>query len=93
MCVARSASVEINLTEGYLPKHFCVIKSSQGRCVCVCVCVGGGEFVPINDIISECKVAALFWREAPRWTPDAIWFLRYFNPQAHRTLYLECRKC
>ena len=22
-------------------------------------------------------------REAPRWTPDATWFLRYFNPQAN----------
>ena len=29
---------------------------------------------PIYEITSGCKVAALFWREAPRWTPDAIWF-------------------
>ena len=35
---------------------------------------------PIYDITSGCKVAALFWREAPRWTSDAIWFLPYFNP-------------
>ena len=40
---------------------------------------------PIYDITSGCKVAALFWREAPRWTPDAIWFLRYFNPQKNNT--------
>ena len=48
---------------------------------------------PIYDITSGCKVAALFWREAPRWTPDAIWFLRYFNPQANGIMYLECREC
>ena len=29
---------------------------------------------PIYDITSGCRVAALFWREAQRWTPDAIWF-------------------
>ena len=43
---------------------------------------------PIYDITSGCKVckvAALFWREAPRWTPDAIWFLCYFNPQKNNT--------
>ena len=43
---------------------------------------------PIYDITSGCKVckvAALFWREAPRWTPDAIWFLCYFNSQKNNT--------
>ena len=35
---------------------------------------------PIYDITSGCRVSALFLREAPRWTSDAIWFLRYFNP-------------
>ena len=48
---------------------------------------------PIYDITSRCKVAALFWREVPRWTPDAIWFLRYFNLQANGIMYLECREC
>ena len=42
---------------------------------------------------SGCRVAALFSREAQRWTPDAIWFLRYFNPQAKGIMYLECREC
>ena len=28
----------------------------------------------IYDIASDCRVAALFWREAPKWMPDAIWF-------------------
>ena len=28
----------------------------------------------IYDITSDCRVAALFWREAPKWMPDAIWF-------------------
>ena len=31
---------------------------------------------PIYDITPGCKVAALFWREAPKWTPNAIWFPR-----------------
>ena len=48
---------------------------------------------PIYDITSGCRVAALFSREAPRWTPDAIWFSRYFNPQANGIMYLECREC
>ena len=48
---------------------------------------------PIYDITSGCKVAALFWREAPRWAPDAIWFLRYFKQQANGIMYLECREC
>ena len=30
----------------------------------------------IYDITSGCKVVALFWHEALRWTPDAIWFPR-----------------
>ena len=37
----------------------------------------------IYDITSGYRVTVLFWREALRWTPDAIWFLRYFNPQAN----------
>ena len=28
----------------------------------------------IYDITSDCRVAALFWREAPKWMPDAICF-------------------
>ena len=32
-------------------------------------------------------------RDAQRWTPDAIWFPRYFNPQANRIMYLECQEC
>ena len=47
----------------------------------------------IYDITSGYGVTALFWREAPRWTPDAIWFLRYLNPQAKGIMYLECREC
>ena len=47
---------------------------------------------PIYDITSGCKVAALFSREAQRWTPDAIWFPRYFYPQANAIMYLECRE-
>ena len=47
---------------------------------------------PIYDITSGCRVAALFSREAQRWTPDAIWFSRYFNPQANGIMYLECRE-
>ena len=47
---------------------------------------------PIYDITSGCRVAALFSREAQRWTPDAIWFLRYFNQQADGIMYLECRE-
>ena len=31
---------------------------------------------PIYDITSGCRVAALFSREAQRWTPDDIWFPR-----------------
>ena len=48
---------------------------------------------PIYEITSGCRVTALFWREAPKWTPDAIWFLRYFNPQANGIMYHECREC
>ena len=48
---------------------------------------------PIYDITSGCKVAALFSREAQKWTPDAIWFPRYFYPQANGIMYLECREC
>ena len=48
---------------------------------------------PIYDITSGCRVAALFSREAQRWTPDAIWFPRYFYPQANGIMYLECREC
>ena len=48
---------------------------------------------PIYDITSGCRVAALFSHEAPRWTPDAIWFSRYFYPQANGIMYLECREC
>ena len=53
---------------------------------------GGGHDLA-NDITSGCKVAALFWREAPRWAPDAIWFLLYFYLQANGIMYLECREC
>ena len=45
---------------------------------------------PIYDITSGCRVAALFSREAQRWTPDAIWFSRCFYPQANGIMYLEC---
>ena len=48
---------------------------------------------PIYDITSGCRVAALFSREAQRWTPDAIWFSRCFYPQANGIMYLECREC
>ena len=48
---------------------------------------------PSNDITSGCRVAALFRREAPRWTPDSIWFRRYFHPQANGIIYLECPEC
>ena len=48
---------------------------------------------PIYDITSGCRLAALFSREAQRWTPDAIWFPRYFYPQANGIMYLECREC
>ena len=48
---------------------------------------------PIYDITSGFRVAALFSREAQRWTPSAIWFLRYFNPKADRIMYLEYREC
>ena len=34
---------------------------------------------PIYDITSGCRVAALFSREAQRWTPDAIGFLVVFT--------------
>ena len=47
---------------------------------------------PIYDITSGCRVAALFSREAQRWTPDAIWFPRYFYPQANGIMYLEYRE-
>ena len=47
---------------------------------------------PIYDITSGCRVAALFSREAQRWMPDAIWFPRYFYPQANGIMYLECRE-
>ena len=48
---------------------------------------------PIYDITSGYRVPALFSREAQRWTPDAIWFPRYFYPQANGIMYLECREC
>ena len=48
---------------------------------------------PIYDITSGCRVAALFSREAQRWTPDTIWVPRYFHPQANGIMYLECREC
>ena len=48
---------------------------------------------PIYNITSGFRVAALFSREAQRWTPYAIWFLRYFNQQANGIMYLECREC
>ena len=48
---------------------------------------------PIYDITSGCRVAALLSREARRWTPDAIWFSRYFYPQANGIMYLEYREC
>ena len=38
---------------------------------------------PIYDITSGCKAAALFSREAQRWAPGAIWFPRFFYPQAN----------
>ena len=47
---------------------------------------------PIYDITSGCRVAALFSREAQRWTHDAIWFPRYFYPQANGIMYLESRE-
>ena len=47
---------------------------------------------PIYDITSGCRLAALFSREAQRWTPDAIWFSRCFYPQANGIMYLECRE-
>ena len=46
----------------------------------------------IYDITSGCRVAALFSRKAQRWTPDAIWFPRYFYPQANGIMCLECRE-
>ena len=48
---------------------------------------------PIYDITSGWRVAALFSREAQRWTPDVIWFSRCFYPQANGIMYLECREC
>ena len=47
---------------------------------------------PIYDITSGCRVAALFSGKAQRWTPDTIWFPRYFYPQANGIMYLECRE-
>ena len=41
---------------------------------------------PIYDIASGYRVCP----EASRWTPDAIWFRRYFHPQANVIIYLEC---
>ena len=91
MCVAKNASVEINLTVGYgiLVPSISVSCRSGG---------GGGERelctdLPIYDATSDCEVAVLFWREAPRWTPGAVWFLRYYSLPAYGTLYLECREC
>ena len=55
--------------------------------------IQGGSHDLANDITSGCRVAAMFWREAPRWTPDAIWFSRCFYPQANGIMYLECRDC
>ena len=48
---------------------------------------------PIYHITSGCRLAALFSREAQRWTLEAIWFPRYFYPQANGIMYLECREC
>ena len=47
----------------------------------------------IYDITSGCRVAALFSRDAERWTPNTIWFPRYFYPQANGIMYLERREC
>ena len=44
---------------------------------------------PIYDITSSYRVC----REAPRWTPDAIWFRRYFHPQGNGIICLECPEC
>ena len=44
------------------------------------------------DITSGCRGAALFSREARRWTPDAIWFPHYFYLQANGIMYLEFRE-
>ena len=41
----------------------------------------------------RCKVAALLWREAARWTPDTIWFFQYYHPHANGILYLEYWGC
>ena len=58
---------------------------------------GGGDLakfrVPmIHQFMTSHPVAELFLREAQRWTPDAIWFPRYFYPQANGIMYLECRE-
>ena len=64
-----------------------------------CIPGGGADLAKFRISVihrfmtSGCRVAALFSREAQRWTPDAIWFLRYFNPQAKGIMYLECREC
>ena len=49
----------------------------------------------IHRFMTSHPVAELLlcFREAPRWMPDAIWFSRYFNPQANGIMYLECREC
>ena len=44
---------------------------------------------PIYDITSGYRVAALFCRETPKWTPDATWFPRYFHPQANGITYMS----
>ena len=43
-------------------------------------------YPPIYDITSGCKDVALFWREAQRRTPDAIWFPRYIFTHRQREL-------
>ena len=85
-----------------LSDYFWHVRRCSLQDASVVLCQGGGPRLseisctydpPIYDITSGCRVAALFSREAPRWTPDAIWFSRYFNPQANGIMYLECREC
>ena len=71
-----------------IPLEFCIIRPSQGRGPRLSE-ISYIDDPPIYDITSGCRVAALFLREAPRWTPDAIWFPRYFYLQANRIMYLE----
>ena len=93
-------------TQSSLPRESIdsVTTSFASQCTCCRIGPGGGPRLtrlseisctydpPIYDITSGCRVAALFSREAPRWTPDAIWFSRYFYLQAYGIMYLECRE-